>query len=847
LAIQHRLAVVTGPPGAGKTTSVADWARNGFDGRVAWVALEEADNEPRRFSTSITSALSSERSKGEVTGYRGCSDGGLWDDGSTANHVPGPPQVLVLDDFHLITNKTVIESVSHLIERAPSNLRLVLIGQRAPAFSFQRLLAREEATTVAGRELRFTVEECGALIALTAGKFVSLDELELLTERSEGWAAGLHLVALALSGHEAPSEFVRGFSGVFGPVAEYLEHEVLLRQDPALIRFLLQTSVLDNLSAGLCGAITGRDDAGEILGYLVENNLFVLPAGSVDGVYRYHRLFADLLRSRLQREGPTVAREANFDAANWFEQSGDPRSAAQYFVRAKAYDRALSVLFAELDQVGEAGVLDGGAALLPVTPGTEVEGTPGCIYIAAAAELGHGQVSGAARLLQRLQHATAEDPDRELWRNRADFLWALYADRVADAASVLDHARAAANRARPISEAVPEPNGADAKGTSPNALDVAISAHLPVLTARAHLRLGQLDEAQAVLANRFPTWEVVEASQPAMLAMVACAQGRLKDAYRLASVTLRRSEEQAVPELDAFESRLVLAEVLFEQNELEMARGQLEAALRLCRSPVAGTHWSWAVEIELVRVLTAQHCAHEALKLLGRLRRVGLRNPPPHYLLKKLNDSEVGCQLSLGDLEGALAVARSVHTGDISDEMSARTDLASGRPDRAFDRLSSSRSPHLANEIRRLVLLASTERQRGRTLQAENAVRRAVAASREEGFVRPFVEAAPQILPPLRVIFAVGPDPYLSQLIAEVEHGGPVASPDLTNTIIEPLTAREREVLGYLSSHLSGRQIAGRIYVSANTVKSHQKAIYRKLGATSRAEAVAAAISCGLL
>ncbi len=372
-------------------------------------------------------------------------------------------------------------------------------------------------------------------------------------------------------------------------------------------------------------------------------------------------------------------------------------------------------------------------------------------------------------------------------------------------------------------------------------------ARLPVLAARAHVWLGLLDEAQAILAETFAGEDRAEDAYAGTLAVIASLQGRLRNAYRLGSAALQRAEFRSrTGDLVALDARLALAEVLFEQNELEQAQEHLEAARRLCRSEGMAP-WTWAVEADLVRVMTAQDRTGDALSRLGQLRQLALRDPPPHHLLQKVNQIEIDCRLALGDLEGALVVARSVHPGDTSCETLARVDLCSGRPDSALARLTASRSSTLPNEIRRLVLLARTEAQHGDVLRALDTLRRAVEAGRPEGFVRPFLEEAPQVLPLLRVIFASRPEPYLAQLIAQAERAVPSTASNEPRSVMEPLTTRERQVLGYLPSHLSGPDIAARIYVSPNTVKTHLKAIYRKIGAASRAEAVVIAVSRGLL
>ena len=345
-----------------------------------------------------------------------------------------------MDDFHLITDEMTIRSVADLVDQLPPSLRLVLVGQKAPAFPLRRLLASGEVSSVGDGDLRFTPEESAALIALTARKFISPDQLGLLTERSEGWAAGLYLAALALADHDEPSEFIRRFSGVFGPVAEYLELEMLLRQPPDLIRFLLETSVLDHLNAEVCEAVSGRDDAGEILGSLADRNLFVIPICSQDAQYRYHRLFADVLRSRLQRRRCVGMPACPFNAApTWLEQAGDARLRCLPLHPSptlRAGDIALVV--EHRPRLGHPFSGRGNGSL-PAWPEQDSVEDPSRV-IWPRALMSRLQVAHAAQLLHRLGTITADHPDQQQWHGRAEFLWALYAEGIVDVLhAVIDH------------------------------------------------------------------------------------------------------------------------------------------------------------------------------------------------------------------------------------------------------------------------------------------------------------------------------------------------------------------------------------------------------------------------
>jgi LuxR family transcriptional regulator, maltose regulon positive regulatory protein len=849
LATQHPLTLVSGPPGAGKSVMLSDWAHSYADGTVAWLSVEEPDNDPEQFWRSVAAALYCGGASSEAAmEYWGQHASDVSGDRILYEATQGQPHVLVVDDFHLVTDDNVIRSVARFAHRLPSHFHLVIAGRREPAFPLQRLVLSGEAALVGTNDLRFTLDECAALVALVARKFVALSELETLVERSEGWAAGIHLAALALRDHEDVAELVGRFSGAFGPVAEYIENEVLLRQPADAVKFLLQTSVLGHLTPELCAAVSGRSDAEEILESLANQNLFVMPAAAGERGYRYHPLLADVLRKGRPDEDPSLRRNANLRAACWFEQSGDSRSAAHHFTEAGAYERAFSTLFSDLAlQLDDDISPDFAAGPSPAGPKTEAGAEPGRMYVEAATLIGAQRVTEAAQALQRLDSVAGDGPDRQLWQGRAEFLWAVHADRLGDPVSVLDRCRAAEELMGITNHDGPSPHEpSEAAGFWTGITDTSIAAQLPILATRAHVSLGQLDDAEALLLAQFGSEKEVEAGQPGTLATIACLRGRLRDAYRLATAALRKAEAQGKAwHLVTLDVRLAMAEVLFEHDELEMAQSQLEAALHLIPSEET-TPWAWAVEVELVRVMIARQHPREAIGRIGHLRQIGLRNPPPHKLLQKLNHVEVGCRLALGDLEGALLVARSIPAGEMSCETMARIDLASGRPDRALTRLRSNRPGSLAADIRRLVLLACAEMQHGRTLRADEALCRAVDQGRPEGYIRPFMEEAAQIVPLLRVISANRPDPYLTQLIDHAERVVPKTAPSGPN-VLEPLTAREREVLGYLPSHLSVPDIAARIYVSPNTVKSHLKSIYRKMGAACRGDAVTIAVSRGLL
>ena len=298
------LVLVCAPAGFGKTSLLADWARGG-QRPVAWLSLDLGDNDPARFWRYVATALDP-----------ACS--GIAQPVAALLRGPQPPleavvtglvnalaaqpdQVaLVLDDYHLIQAAAVHHSLTLLLERQPVQLRLVLAGRADPPLPLARLRARGQLVELRADQLRFTPQETAALLGEAVGLDLPADSVAALAARTEGWVAGLQLAALSLQGRSDPAEFVATFGGSHRYVLDYLTEEVLARQPDQLVRFLSETSVLARLCGPLCQAVTGRADSQQLLEQAERANLFLLPLDEVRGWWRYHQLFADLLRARLQ-------------------------------------------------------------------------------------------------------------------------------------------------------------------------------------------------------------------------------------------------------------------------------------------------------------------------------------------------------------------------------------------------------------------------------------------------------------------------------------------------------------------------------------------------------------------
>src|SRR5215470_15913758 len=300
--LSRRLMLVCAPAGFGKTALLADWARRGSR-PVAWLSLDAGDNDPARFWRHAVAALDRVRPGiGELAAQ------------------PGEDKLLlVLDDYHLIDTQQVQDSLAFLLEHLPSSMHLVLASRADPPLPLARLRARGQLAELRAAELRFTADEAAALLREAVGGDLPGTMVGALAARTEGWAAGLQLAGLSLRGQQDKAGLVAAFSGSHRYVLDYLADEVLERQDEQLRGFLLETSVLDRLSSALCDAVTGRTGSQAMLEQVERAGLFMVPLDEVRGWWRYHHLFADLLRARLQAEQPGRVEALHRAAAAWCE------------------------------------------------------------------------------------------------------------------------------------------------------------------------------------------------------------------------------------------------------------------------------------------------------------------------------------------------------------------------------------------------------------------------------------------------------------------------------------------------------------------------------------------------
>jgi LuxR family maltose regulon positive regulatory protein len=677
-----------------------------------------------------------------------------------------------------------------------------------------------------------------------------------LADRTEGWAAGLRLAALMGPQLPAGTSMLDSFTGEARLLVEYFNRELIERRPAPQVRFLLASSALDLLTAEGCTAVTGRSDSAALLETLCRQHTLLDRVDPAVPSYRYHPLFHGFLRHKLRTEAPAIARLAHLRAAAWCESHADDQAAVRHLIAAGSYHEAfvlgLGAVVRRLD-----GRYLPGAAELAITelPRRFVDQDPFRTYAVAAAHLADLRPREAACRLRALERAGREWPDRSSLQGRADLLWAFRAVLTGDPAGVLTHFHRAVelDRSGHVAQTDAEDRAASESARAVQALDEVLWRHLRPLAAAAGVCLDrpEVDRPHAARASLLDiagdTEPVDQGTRLSMVAWIAYHEGHLLDARRLADQALeegrRSGRTGSISTLDALRT---LAAVLYERDDLDESAARLQDAGQLCRAASLG-HWRAALAGDEARILVARGAAPSALNLLEQAGGRGYDDPLPGPLRQHLDRVEIRGRLAIGDLEGAGQLARSLPAPARTVEILARLDLAAGRPDRAAERLIAGvHSSRRRIEIERLLLLSRACLQLGDETRCAAALQQAVNLGRPDRFIRVFVDEAPELAGPLTRIADRSGDPFVAELVA---HGayrppGPRTAP---LGVLEPFTPRERELLGYLPSHLSQHEIATVMYISLNTVKTHTKAVYRKLGATCRSEAVDAARAHGLL
>ena len=843
--MNRKLTLVSAPAGFGKTTLLSEWRmiHLGSEYPLAWVSLEEADNDPSRFLSYLVATLQT-------------IEAGIGDSVLASLRSPQPPPVesvlaalindiaavpeefaLVLDDYHVIEAQPIQGAIAFLLEHMSPQMHLVIASRTDPPLPLARLRARGQMTELRAADLRFTPEEAGAFLTDVMALDLSTRDVEALERHTEGWIAGLQLAALSMRGREDSSSFIEAFTGSNRYVLDYLVDDVLARQPEPVTSFLLKTSILDRLSGELCDAVAESHGGQEMLETLDKENLFVVPLDEEGHWYRYHHLFAEVLRHLLRRSQPNLVPELHRRASRWYEQNG-------------LLDEAIKHALAAQDFEGAARLVEGGAGEI----------------------LARGEVS----LLVGWVEALPE----ELMRSRPGlcipYAWALFlTGRLEDAEERARDAERAANTGALSAEVTAlRANLVRARGDVPGSIELAREARkllpeddfalrgaISFNLGGAYWVTGDLEAAKEAFAEASAASRRAGNTYVALLSMRARAEiekmcghlGRAADLYHEA---LQSAE--ASPSPAAGLAHVGMGELLYEWNDLDGAVHHLTQGIDLGnRSGSFDILFPGRAALALVR--QAMGDTQGALEVIQEGERaVRTINLPPYMLDQQ---AAFGARVRLA--QGAVATAarlleeRAIGADDavnIQNELEhlvlARVLLARDEVHAALDLLERLRSAaettgRMGSKIKVLVLQALTYKARDDESRALATLGRALELAEPEGYVRTFLDEGAPMADLLRSALTKAISPgYASRLLGAF---GSSAERLPAGALSEPLSERELEVLRLIASGMSNAEISRALFVSLATVKKHINNIYRKLDTHSRTSALARARELNLL
>jgi LuxR family transcriptional regulator, maltose regulon positive regulatory protein len=878
-----KLMLVSAPAGFGKTTLLADWLATRPAGAsapagersVAWVSLDRGDSSPASFWAYVIAALQqvapgvgadalSLLQAPRPTPSEAVLTTLLNDLGSTDGDL-----VLVLDDYHVIDSPEVHEGVAYLLDHMPPQLHLVIAGRADPVLQLARLRARGELVEVRAADLRFTTEEAVAYLNGVMGLRLAARDVAALEGRTEGWIAALQLAALSMQGRDDVAGFIAGFAGDTRYVVDYLVEEVLQRQADPVQRFLLQTSILDQLSGPLCDAVTGLAGGKATLEALERGNLFLIPLDDRRRWYRYHHLFADVLRARLVDEQPDRVPELHRRASDWFERNGERAVAIDHALAAEDFARAADLV--ELAAPATRRDRQEGTLRrwLEALPDAHIRNRPVLSNGYAGSLMATGELEGVESRLQdaerwldamagRPQGARERPPgmvvvDEEGFRGLPTSLAVHRAGQAlasGDRAGTITHAR------RALDLAAADDHVGRAAGAA--------------LIGLASWGSGDLEAAYAGYAESTERMQRAGFISDVLglaitMADIQIVQARLGDAMRTYERALRLASQHPGPVLRG------TADMYVGMAALHRERGDLAGATQLlARSQDLGEHlglpqnpYRWRVA--MARVREAEGDLNGAVDLLDDAERVYVGDFSPN--VRPIAASRARVWLAQGRLGDTLRWRREQGLS-VEDDLTylrefehvtlARLLLAQYRTERQVSSgqwalellqrllLAAEAGARTGSVIEILVLQALAHQARGDTVAALAPLERAVTLAEPEGYLRMFTDEGPPMAALLAAAAQRGIAPgYVGRLLTTF--GQTSARPTRAAGTVESLSDRELEVLRLLATDLGGPDIARELVVSLNTVRTHTKNIYAKLGVNNRRAAVRRATELDLL
>jgi LuxR family maltose regulon positive regulatory protein len=789
LAAATGLTLVSAPAGFGKTTLLTEWLAE--DGRqAAWLSLDERDNDPASYWSYLVAALKTaapdvgaaalsllQSSQPPIEAVLST----LLNDLNAVEY----DVVLVLDDYHAIEAREIHDGMAFLVEHLPPQIQLVIASRVDPALPLARMRARGELVEIRSAELRFTADEVAAYLNGVMGLALTAHDVAVLEGRTEGWIAALQLAALSMQGRDDVSGFIAGFAGDDRYIVDYLAEEVLQRQPEEVQNFLLQTSILDRLSGPLCDAVTGQVGGKDRLAAIERGNLFLFPLDDQRRWYRYHQLFADVLQAHLLDEQPDAVAGLHQRAGAWYEENGESAEAIRHSLAAKDFDRAAALIELAIPAMRRTRQESVVRAWLQALPDEVIRVRPVLCVMYAGVLLISNELAGVDRRLE----------DAQRWLRPTDDMIVVDHDEYGHLAEAIETYRAAQSLARgDLPAAVIHARQALTIAAEDSHLWRAASAGLLGI---AYWSTGDLEAAHEAWTACTTGLQAAGYTADALgcaiaLAEIRLAQGRPADALRTYEQALLLKPDPGEPVLRG------TADMYVGLSEFHRDRFDLQTATQyLAKAHALGDHlglpqYSYRRRVAMARIREGEGDYAAALQLLDEAETVYISDYFPN--VRPIPAVRARMWLAVGELDKAVAWVREQGL-TVDDDLSylreyehltlARVLAVQGIAVDAFlDRL----------------LQAAEEGKRARSVQEIRELRAHPGA-----FARP---------------------------------GRATEARTLKQGLVEPLSAREFDVLRLLGTDLDGPGIARELIVSLNTVRTHTKHIYAKLGVTNRRAAV---------
>lgn len=876
LSAGRKLTLVSAPPGFGKSTLISEWISS--CGRpAAWLSLDDSDNNLSRFLAYLISALQtiSPNLGADILDTLQSSQIQPTDSILTAllNEISVIPDdfILVLDDFHLTDVKLVNDAITFLIEHLSPQMHLVITTREDPSLPISRLRARNQLTEIRAANLRFTPSEAAEFLNQAMSLDLTTEEIVTLETRTEGWIAGLQLAALSMKGQEDVHGFIQAFAGDHRYIVDYLVEEVLRRQPEPVRNFLLQTSILDRLNGPLCDAVTAQTGSKARLEQLQRGNLFLIPLDDRREWYRYHHLFADVLRMHLTAETPDTVPALHHRASEWFEINNLTADAIRHALAGEHFEHAAELIEKAIPSMRQSRQEPTLLGWLKALPDELFQNHPVLNVNYVGMLIQNGQFGGVESRLQEIEQwlATPEgsrkppvyvdEEDFQRLPSSVHMYRAAIALAQGDTVNSMKHAGKVLELAREDDDFP--------RGAASSLLGLASWTDGDLETAYQMYSEGMTHLHNVGFISDVVGGSVVQAD-------IRIIQGRLHEAMNIYERGLQLATKQGASVLrGAADMHVGMSDLYCEHNDLDTAEQHLLKNKELGElNGLPKNPYRWRVA--MARIQGVQGDLDGALDLLDEAEPLYVGDFAPN--VRPIQALKARVWIKQGELEKALAWARTQklsveeppnYLREFEQVTFARILLSQFHSDNIdsalldamgyLERLlkAAEEGGRVGSMIEILILQALAHQLQDNIPTALVSLERALNLAEPEGYQRVFLDEGSSMAELIREANACGIVPnYTGKLLLafETERRGfgeemPFVATPVSSSMIEALSQRELDILRLFKTELSGPEIAQELVIALSTVRTHTKSIYNKLNVNSRRAAVKRAVELGLI